>query len=70
MTTSAMGLLGYAEHAHFINNTKPHAFKIGDNVLVKDVNISNVATIAPWCCLRLPSCGPRFKSQAHHLHFF
>ena len=34
-----MGLLGYAEHAHFINNTKPHAFKIGDNVLVKDVNI-------------------------------
>ena len=25
------------------------------------------AAIAP---LRLPSCGPGFKSQAHHLHFF
>ena len=29
-----------------------------------------VAAIAPWFCLRLPSCGPGFKSQAHHLHFF
>ena len=31
---------------------------------------SRVATIAPWFCLRLPSWGPRFESQAHHLHFF
>ena len=29
-----------------------------------------VAAIAPWFRLRLPSCSPRFKSQAHHLHFF
>ena len=28
------------------------------------------AAIAPWFCLRLQSCGPRFKSQAHHLRFF
>ena len=29
-----------------------------------------VAAIALWFGLRLPSCGPGFKSQAHHLHFF
>ena len=29
-----------------------------------------VAAIAPWFRLRLPSCGPRFESQAHHLCFF
>ena len=29
-----------------------------------------VAAIAPWFCLRLPSCGPRFQSQEHHLRFF
>ena len=29
-----------------------------------------VAAIAPWFHLRLPSCGPWFKSQAHHLCFF
>ena len=29
-----------------------------------------MAAIAPWFRLRLPSCDPRFKSQAHHLHFF
>ena len=29
-----------------------------------------VAAIAPWFCLRLPSCGPGFESQAHHLCFF
>ena len=29
-----------------------------------------VAAIAPWFRLRLPSCGPRFESQAHHLRFF
>ena len=23
--------------------------------------------IAQWICLRLPSCRPRFESQAHHL---
>ena len=28
------------------------------------------AAIAPWFRLRLPSCGPRFESQAHHLCFF
>ena len=32
--------------------------------------ITWVAIIAPWFRLRLPSCGPRFKSQAHHLRFF
>ena len=29
-----------------------------------------VAAIAPWFRLRLPSCGPGFESQAHHLRFF
>ena len=29
-----------------------------------------MAAIAPWFRLRLPSCGPWFKSQAHHLSFF
>ena len=29
-----------------------------------------VAAIAPWFCLRLPSCSPGFKSQALHLCFF
>ena len=33
-------------------------------------SILGVAAIAPWFCLRLPSCGPRFESQAHHLRFF
>ena len=28
------------------------------------------AAIAPWFCLYLPSCGPGFESQAHHLCFF
>ena len=27
------------------------------------------AAIAQWICLRLPSCHPRFESQAHHLSF-
>ena len=26
--------------------------------------------IAPWLHLRLPTCGPRFESQAHHLCLF
>ena len=29
-----------------------------------------VAAIAQWFRLRLPSCGPGFESQAHHLRFF
>ena len=29
-----------------------------------------VADIALWFRLRLPSCGPGFESQAHHLRFF
>ena len=29
-----------------------------------------MAAIAPWFRLRLPSCGPGFESQAHHLRFF
>ena len=33
-------------------------------------HFSRVAAIAPWFCLRLPSCSPRFESQAHHLCFF
>ena len=28
------------------------------------------AGIAQWIRLRLPSCGPRFKSQTNHLRFF
>ena len=31
---------------------------------------SGGAAIAQWIRLRLPSCHPRFKSQAHHLRFF
>ena len=26
--------------------------------------------MAPWFLLHLPSCGPGFESQAHHLRFF
>ena len=33
-------------------------------------NVTRVAAIAPWFCLHLPSCGPGFESQAHHLCFF
>ena len=29
-----------------------------------------MAAIAPWFRLHLPSCGPGFESQAHHLCFF
>ena len=29
-----------------------------------------VAAIAPWFRLCLPSCGPRFESQALHQRFF
>ena len=32
--------------------------------------VFQVAAIAPWFCLRLPSCGPGFESQVHHLCFF
>ena len=28
------------------------------------------ADMALWYCLRLPSCGHQFESQANHLHFF
>ena len=28
------------------------------------------AAIAQWIHLQLPSCRPRFESQAHHLHFY
>ena len=28
------------------------------------------ATMAQWICLRLPSCRPGFKPQAHHLRFY
>ena len=36
----------------------------------KQIIFFRVAAIAPWFRLRLPSCGPGFKSQAHHLRFF
>ena len=41
-------------------------------VLITNINKCRyrVATIALWFCLRLPSCGPWFESQAHHLRFF
>ena len=29
-----------------------------------------MAAIAPWFRLLLPSCGPGFESQAHHLRLF
>ena len=32
--------------------------------------IKYVPHIAQWICLRLPSCRPRFESQAHQLRFF
>ena len=34
------------------------------------LKLAVVAAIAMWFCLSLPSCGPRFKSQVHHLCFF
>ena len=35
----------------------------------KKLNVK-LAAIAQWFCLRLPSCGPGFKSRAHHLCLF
>ena len=39
---------------------------------IQQVNTKSawVAALALWFCLCLPSCGPRFESQAHHLRFF
>ena len=36
----------------------------------RDKYFSQVAAIAPWFHLGIPSCGPGFESQAHHLCFF
>ena len=33
-------------------------------------NHFSTKNIAPWLCLCLPSCGPRFNSQAHSIRFF
>ena len=40
------------------------------NILVNIAIMFWVAAIAPWFHLRLPSCSPRFESQAHRLCFF
>ena len=37
---------------------------------LNQTNHAGVAAIAPWFCLRLPSYGPGFESQAHHICFF
>ena len=37
---------------------------------VCEILTTRVSTIAPWYCLRLPSCGRGFESQAHHLCYF
>ena len=34
------------------------------------MELLEVAAIAPWFHLRLPSCSPGFESQAHHPSFF
>ena len=34
------------------------------------VNVASLSSIAQWIRLRLPSCHPGFKSQAHHLRFY
>ena len=39
-------------------------------VIKHKVNKQAVAALALWFHLRLPSCGPGFESQAHHLCFF
>ena len=36
-----------------------------------NIKLKGVAPyVAQWIRLRLPSCRPRFESQAHHLCFF
>ena len=34
------------------------------------IPLNNCTAIAQWNRLRLPSCRPRFESQAHHLRFY
>ena len=36
----------------------------------KQIDVCWATAIAPWFCLRLPSCDPGFKSLAHQLGFF
>ena len=36
----------------------------------KEYDFLSTAIVAQWICLRLPSCGPGFKSQERHLRFF
>ena len=38
--------------------------------LGKQVDDLEMVAIPPWFRLRLPSCSPGFKSQAHHLRLF
>ena len=45
-------------------------FRVPSATTVLKINTLWVAAIAPCFRLRLPSCGPGFKSQALHLHFF
>ena len=40
------------------------------NVSILTLGTIGVAAIALWFHLRLPPCGPRLESQAHHLSFF
>ena len=37
--------------------------------MYEKVKRKSVATVAQWINLRLPFCGPGFKSQAHYLRF-
>ena len=65
LKTSAGFELGSAEYTASPLTTRPP-----QDFVVTNKYLSWVAAIAPWFHLRLPSCGPRFESQAHHLSLF
>ena len=45
----------------------PRPQSISTKSSYQKVTDPRATAIAQWICLRLPSCRPRFESQAHHL---
>ena len=68
----------YFSKKYFYNTAPPSTSALTGRLLMSyampqksNVNTTSwLAAIAPWFCLRLPSCGPDFESKAHHLCFF
>ena len=77
-TTSEVYSLNDTFHSlsSLLSGSGSHSFSDVTQMLISSKHsgpcykVLNVAAIAPWFRLRLPSCGPGFKSQAYHLCFF